>query len=124
MSSSARSLFIFGLYLILLGSLIIVAPNLFLRLFGLPATNEVWIRVVGVLLIPLGFHDVMAARIELTEFFRWTIYMRLLVFILFSVFVMLRLAPPVLILFGSVDLLGAIWTAVALRSSPAAYQAR
>ncbi len=68
MSKEARSVFVFAIYLILLGVNLLVAPNVFVILF-------------------------------------------------FIAFVALGLARPILILFGAVDLLAALWTAVTLRSS-------
>ena len=49
MSRAAVSLFVFGIYLLLLGTVLMVAPNAFLALFGLPSTHDVWIRVVAML---------------------------------------------------------------------------
>jgi uncharacterized membrane protein len=116
MSNSARSVFVFGLYLVVLGIILLVAPNFLLGMFFLPSTNEVWIRVVGMLLLFLGFYYDQAARKEMTEFFQWTVYVRPTVIVFFAIFVLLGFASPPLILFGVVDLLGAIWTGLALRS--------
>ena len=117
MSKGAKSLFVFGIYMVVLGITLLVVPNVLLALFGLPATNEVWIRVVGMLVCLLAFYYIQAARNELSAFFQWTVYTRASVIVFFIVFVVLGLAKPALILFGGVDLLGAIWTALALHSS-------
>lgn len=117
MSSSARSVFVFGLYLVVLGIILVVAPNILLGMFFIPHTAEVWIRVVGMLVLILGFYYTQAARKEMIDFFRWTVYARSTVIVFFAAFVLLDFASPTLILFGAVDLLGAIWTGLALRSS-------
>ena len=117
MSKSARSVFIFGLYLGVLGIVLLVTPNFLLGIFQLPNTNEVWIRVVGMLLLFMGFYYTQAARKEMTDFFNWTVYARPTVILFFTAFVLLDFASPLLILFGVVDLLGAIWTGMALRST-------
>ena len=117
MSNSARSVFVFGLYLVVLGIVLLVAPNFLLGMFFLPSTTEVWIRVVGMLLLFLAFYYIQAARKGMTDFFQWTVYVRSTVIVFFAVFVLLGFASPPLILFGVVDLLGAIWTGLALRSS-------
>ena len=119
MSRGARSVFVFGTYMVVLGTALMVMPNVFLSLFGMGATNEVWIRLLGVLVALLAFYYVQAARSELTEFLGWTVYTRASVIVFFALFVILGLAEPILILFGIVDLLGAIWTRLALRASPA-----
>ncbi|MFZ1509135.1 MAG: hypothetical protein WAV74_20375 [Anaerolineae bacterium] len=120
MSNSARSIFVFGLYLALLGIVLLVAPNFLLGMFVLPATTDVWIRVVGMLLLFLGFYYTQSARKELTDFFRWTVYVRATVILFFAAFVLAGFAEPPLILFGVVDLLGAIWTSLALRPAKTA----
>ena len=73
MSKSARSMFVFGLYAAVLGILLIVMPNFLLRTIARTSTAEVWIRVVGLLLLYLGFYYTQAARKGLTNFFRWTV---------------------------------------------------
>ena len=63
------------------------------------------------------YYIILAARRELGDFFRWTTYARRFVFVSLLTFALLGLARPPIALFGVVDLLGAIWTAVALRQS-------
>jgi thiol:disulfide interchange protein len=116
MSNSGRSVFVFGLYLAVLGIVLLVAPNFLLEMFLLPSTTEAWIRVTGMLVLFLAFYYTQAARKEMTDFFRWTVYVRSTVIVFFVAFVLLGFASPPLILFGVVDLLGAIWTGLALRS--------
>ena len=115
MSRTARSLFIFGIYMILLGTSVVLVPNLLLSFFHQPATQEVWIRVVGMLIIFLGIYDIVAARSELLPIIIWTIPVRLSVTVFFAVFVFAELAPLILLIFGVIDLAGAIWTWVELR---------
>jgi hypothetical protein len=117
MSKTARSVFVFGWYLAALGLILLVAPNFLLGIFSLPSTTEVWIRVVGMLVLFLAFYYTQAARKEMTGFFQWTVYVRPTVILFFAAFVLLGFVSPMLILFGAVDLLGAIWTGLALRSS-------
>lgn len=116
MSKSARSIWFFGLYLLGLGSILLVTPNTLLGMFSLPPTTEVWIRVVGMLVLFLGVYYVQAARQEMTAFFHSTVYVRATVIVFFTAFVLLGFASPALILFGIVDFIGATWTGLALRS--------
>ena len=115
MSGSARSVFAFALYMLGLGTVLLVRPNPLLVLFGMPATDEVWIRVVGMLVVIVGSFFLVAARNELGIFLRWTVYCRLFAATCFAGFVLLGLGPTVLILFALVDGSGAAWTALALR---------
>ena len=119
MTKAARSVFVFSIYLFILGSILVVVPNRLLSLFGFPHTGEVWVRVVGMLVLILGFYYLTAARRELTPMLRATVFGRSAVLIFFTAFVLLGFAPPALILFGAIDALGAVWTAVALRDGTA-----
>jgi hypothetical protein len=117
MSKSGVSVFVFGLYLGALGITLLVVPNFLLGVFTLPSSNEVWIRVVGMLVLILCLYYTQAARKEITDFFPLTVYVRPTVILFFTAFVLLGFAKWPLILFGGVDLLGALWTGLAIRSS-------
>jgi len=116
MSRAAKSLLVFAGYVALTGTGFLLVPNILLPLLGSSTTTEPWIRVVGLLVLVLAYYYARAAGNELTEFLRWTVYGRGAVFVGFGALVVLRLAPPTLLVFGVVDLLGAIWTHTALRS--------
>jgi hypothetical protein len=119
MRSSARSLFIFGIYSICLGTTLMVVPNFLLGFFGIPHTTEPWVRVAGMLLFALGIYYVLVGRRGITDFIRWSVYTRSSVVLFFGAFVLLHLAPPVLMLLSCVDLAAAIWTGLALKSEAA-----
>lgn len=118
-SPPAKTILVFGLYLLGLGLALLVAPNPVLTLSRIPATSEVWIRVVGMLVFFLGCYDVVAARSELRPFFVWSVPLRMSVIGFFGAFVAAGLAPPALLLFGAVDFAAAAWTLWALRGAPA-----
>ncbi len=116
MSKSARSVYWFSLYLFGLGAILVVVPNVLLGIFGIPETSEVWIRVVGVLVLVLGLYYFQSCKNELIPFLRASVYGRAAVLVFFTGFVLFGLAQPTLILFGSVDALAAFWTFRALKS--------
>ena len=119
MSRSALSLLVFSIYLYLLGFVLVVTPNTLLRIFEFPDTDGLWIRVVGMLVIILGFYYSHAARSELRAFFVWTVIARTSVLLFYIAFVIAGLAPSALILFGIVDFAAAMWTLLAMRSDMA-----
>lgn len=116
MSKSAFTIKVFAIYLVALGLGLLLVPNLLLSLFGMPQTSEVWIRVAGVLLLNIGIYYWYAAQSEAKAVFQASIFTRLLIFVAFVAFVILGFASPVLILFGAVDGLGAIWTFFTLKN--------
>ncbi len=116
MNKGARSVFVFSIYLFILGAILILIPNVLLNIFAFPETNEVWIRVVGLLIFILGFYYFQASKSEMKDFFQWTVYARASVLIFFIIFVLLGFASPVLILFGFIDAVAALWTQLSLRS--------
>ena len=115
MSKPARTVFIFGIYLFAVSLQLLLVPNLLLGLFSLPETHEVWIRVVGLLALLLGYYYVQCARQGLAAFFPLTVYARVAACAGFVFFVLMGWAAAPLILFGLVDLLGAGWTWMTLR---------
>jgi len=59
----------------------------------------------------------LAARNELTSFLKASGRSRPAVIVAFIVFVAMGFAEPIFVLFGAIDMLGAVWTGLALRSS-------
>lgn len=115
MTKPATTLFVFAIYLILLGTALVVVPNALLGLVGMPGTTEVWIRIVGMLVVFLGVYYVVAARINSLPFMEASVRLRGSVLLFFGAFVALGWAPPVLLLFAAIDVLGALWTHLSLR---------
>lgn len=122
--SAARSLSSFGIYLLGLGALLILAPALVLAPVGIAVPQDVWIRVVGMVVGFLGVYYVVAARGAGVAFAQASVAVRASVIVFFAAFVAAGLAPAALLLFGVADLAGAAWTAVALRRGAVAAPAK
>jgi uncharacterized membrane protein len=116
----ATSMWIWAIYLFGLGAILVLWPNALLVPFGFDPAEEVWIRVVGVLVLILAYYSLRAAQTDDRTYMEWTVTARALVPVFFIVFVLLGLAQPMLITFGFVDLAGAILTRRALRTARAA----
>jgi hypothetical protein len=114
MNSSTVSIVVFGIYLIFVGVGFLFMPNTVLPLFKLPKTEEPWIRVMAVLVLIIAFFYLVAAHYSLTPMFWATVYGRFFVFLSFLVLVLTKKAKPMLIMFGVVDALGAVWTLLTL----------
>lgn len=123
MTPAAKSVLVFGLYLVVVGLGLVAAPNPFLAPLGFPhVTDESWPRIVGVLTLCLATYYCLAARAEMTAFFRWTVYVRVGVFLVLGAFVVLGLAPKPVALLGAIDLGAALWTASALRRAGSGFR--
>jgi hypothetical protein len=116
MSRSAFSIQAFGIYIIALGLALVFIPNVLLTLFRMPSATEVWVRVLGVVVMNIGIIYIVAARSNATAVMRATVYGRPLVLVWFAAFVLLGFTPPMLLLFGAVEVAGALWTWWAMRA--------
>jgi hypothetical protein len=115
MATAAQTIRVFGMYLLALGAVLIIAPNSLLEIFKLPPVTDVWIRVVGMLAFFLGIYYWHAANANLRSLIRLSVPARLSVLGFFGAFVVLKLAPPMLMAFAIVDAIAALWTWYALR---------
>lgn len=119
MNRAARSVRYFGVYVMVLGVLLMTVPNVLLSIFSIPPVTDVWIRVVGVLAFNIGVYYWFAAPAGSRDFFMSTVLARGFVLVAFGAFVGLGLVSPLLILFALVDVAGAVWTWLALRGDTA-----
>ena len=115
MTPAARSVNVFGSYLLVLGAILLVAPNPFLQLVRLPPTTEVWIRIVGMLVAILGIYYRIAAAANLAPFFLATVLVRASVPLFLLGFTLAGWVEWPLMLYGAIDAGGALWTWKALR---------
>jgi len=115
MSAAGRSVFVFGIYQLVLGIVFIIAPNSLLSILGLAGTNEVWIRVAGAFVLVIGFYNLQAGLKSLSDLFLSSIIARVVVLLVFGAFVLLSFVKLIFIAFGAIELVGAIWTFFALQ---------
>jgi hypothetical protein len=116
MSPAAKSVYYFGFYLYLTGLTLIFVPNLFLKTLHLPESNDVWIRVVGVLAFCIGYYYHRTGAENITALLKHTIPTRIFVCISFTTFAALDFVSPILVVFGVIDLLGALLTWALLKN--------
>ena len=119
MSKSALSIFVFGIYLMVGGIGFLFIPNICLSILGMQTTQEVWIHIMGWCMFFIGLYYIVAARNELMPFIRWTTYTRPNLIIFLAILVLLGKVEPIIIAFGVIELIGAIWTIMALRTEKA-----
>lgn len=119
MSSAARSVYCFAFVFVMGGVGLLLIPHIVLPMLSLPSANDLFVRLLGLVMLILAYYYIRAARRELTDFFLWTVHARITGFGFYVVFYLLDIAPLVLLGLGVVDLLGALWTRWAIRSDRA-----
>jgi hypothetical protein len=115
MTPASKSIYYFGFYLALTAVTLLSFPNTLLGMLQIEPTNEVWIRLVGVVVLNIGILYVFMAASNNVLFMTLTVYLRFSVLLWFTLFAVLGMAPMQLILFGLADAAGAAWTFMALR---------
>jgi hypothetical protein len=116
MTHASKTIYYFGFYLLITGITLIVVPNFLLSLFQIEATSEIWIRVLGAVVIDIGFLYVYMAPANHTLFLTLTVFARYSILVWFTAFALLGWAPTQLVLFGLIDGAGATWTYLALKN--------
>ena len=115
MSAAALSIVVYGAYLLANGFGLLLFPDLSLSIIGLPASADVWIRVVGLLAAEIGFYYVFIGAKGIAQIYRATIFGRAVAAATFCALVFLGMGPPQLLLFAAIDTLSAAWTYFALK---------
>lgn len=119
MLNPARSILIFGFYVIGIGLSLFFTPDVAAALLGFPAPVEIWANALGALAIALGLYYIKAARDGNVDLFRTSVWVRTLFFGLFVVAIVTHPGYNALLVIAAGDLLGALWTWLALRQSAA-----
>lgn len=114
MDTATLSIFIWGIYVLVVGVLLIFFPGKTLKLFGHEEPKDHWIRVVGIILLSLGYFYLNSAINEVYSFYWASIFARFAGLIGFSGLVIFKITKPKIILFGLIDAIGAIWTLLTL----------
>jgi hypothetical protein len=105
-----RSLYGQMIFVLLTGSQILFVPNVILSIFGVENTNEIWIRVLGLLVFALSIYYYYLAK-HGNLILAWaTIYTRVFFCSGLAIFALLGLIKPILLLLPFVEGGLAFWT--------------
>lgn len=119
MTKSGKSLFYFGIYVVLAGLSFITMPDTLVSLTQLPPIPTGWASVVGLLALVIGSYDIFCGQANIGAVIRASVYVRLS-FALGAILLFVTGQMPVgIVLLGGVDALGALWTFLALKSESA-----
>jgi hypothetical protein len=114
MTSATLTIKTFGTYVLVTGFGLLLIPNLWLAPLGFPPTEEIWVRVLGLVACILGMYYWTCALANLRPFFVASVYGRFLFCAGCVGLFLFADAPWQLLIFGAIDLAGAAWTKWAL----------
>ena len=115
MSKSAKSVLIYGIYLAINGLMLLLIPNVLTSSLSIEPTNEVWIRLSGILLMAIAVYYILAAKYEIIVIMKATAFIRFSIIFFFTAFALLDLVSPNIIIISVIDFLGGFWTYVMLK---------
>ena len=99
-----------AIYVVLAGLSLIFIPNVLLGIFDLEPAREIWIRIMGLLVLILSIYYVQMAKYGNDKVVVATVWGRLAFCVGLVVFVLLGLVKPVLIGFAFAETALAFWT--------------
>ncbi len=76
MSKVNKSIFIFGIYSLLMGIVLLLIPNSILPLVGLPISQEPWLYLLGVVLTCSSYYYLRSALNSNSDFATYTVHTR------------------------------------------------
>lgn len=122
--ASGWTMFIFGILALLLGLVGLIRPELLLSLLGFEvvaraqrATGDytiVFMTASSMASFNMGIYYVFASLNNVKIFYKWTVPFRVVTFTVFTIIVILGIAPVRFLGVGIWELLGAISTGIAL----------
>jgi hypothetical protein len=103
-------------YVLLSGTALLFFPNVLLGIVGLEPAQEIWIKIMGLLVLVLSIYYYHIAKYGNSKVVWATVFGRLAFCAGLIVFVILGLAKPVLIGFALLETALAIWSWRELKS--------
>ena len=117
MRNARFSVLVWSIYVLVIGVSLTLVPKQFTQVFGIDDPQEVWIRVLGVVLVVLGIYYLGAVLNGSEWMYRYSVFGRLIAVVGLAYLAIVD-GPWQLWLFAAVDALGLTWTATALRPKP------
>jgi hypothetical protein len=109
-SKNFMSLTVQAVYVVLTGLQLIFVPNMLLSMFGFEPTTEIWIKVLGIVVLSLSIIYYTVGKQANRESVQATMYARSFVGVGFLLLVLTGQAKSALILFAGIDIATAVWT--------------
>lgn len=115
MNRVSRSIFVFGIYSMIMGFSLLVIPNIILPIVGITVSMEPWLHLLGFVLICSSYYYIRAAQKGSIDFARYTIHTRFAAPLVVTFLVLSGKADFHFISFGLIDGLGGLWTWLELK---------
>ncbi len=116
-SKNFMSLTVQAIYVLLTGLQLIFVPNMLLSMFGFEPTTEIWIKVLGIVVLSLALIYYAVSKQDNRDVVKATMFARLLVGSGFLLLVLTGQVKSALILFAGIDIATAVWTWFELKKS-------
>ncbi len=111
------SLIVQAVYVLLTGLQLIFVPNMLLGMFGFEETSEIWIKALGIVILPLSYVYYTINQQGTADVVRSTVFSRLFVGVGFTLLALTGQAKMSLILFAGIDVATAVWTWMELKKA-------
>lgn len=111
------SMKVFGIYLCGLGLTLALIPNVVLPIVGFSPVDDSWIRIMGFSFFHISWIYYLAIKEQWISFYNLTALARLTIFGFMIILVIANNAPWQLIIFGIIDLAGALWTFISTKQT-------
>lgn len=109
------SVFVFGCYSLLMGTVLLFVPNIVLPWFGIAASEESWLYLLGFVLMCSSYYYIRSALKHNTDFARYTVHTRFAASLVVAFLLTTGKADWHFMSFGIVDGLGGLWTYIELK---------
>ncbi len=110
MNRASKSIFIFGLYSLLTGMVLLFLPNKVLPLFNIPVSGEAWLNLLGFVLMCSSYYYIRSAFSGNLQFALYTTHTRFAAPLVVAYLMSTGIADWHFLSFGIVDGLGGLWT--------------
>lgn len=114
MKQVKTSMYVQTIYMFSMGLGILLMPKLLLPLFGFTPPEEIWIRVLGALILGFGYVNFECTRQEVVPYFQASVKGRLLFCAILFTIGLLKLTQPAIFLLAIFEAGLAIWASIAL----------
>lgn len=110
MTKAAKTVWVFGIYLIGEGLFLLLAPAWILEAIGIPDPESVWRMILGFVVAVLGYYYVRNAKENLTPFFRFTVQIRFVQLGFFLWLYFFERGTLTLVGFSAIEMLAGLWS--------------